>query len=261
VVFTVADIARHGRVGDRRASSPGTTAADAEVAFRRARGLLTADRMTTWLAEWAIDADDFVAWTHDVADGTATATRWCAWVCSGGFESTSSAVLAAAAAACELGRPPASADTFAPTGWVDRLAAATADGAAVQETITRHRLGWTRLRGVHAVAPSRGVAAELRQWVVHDGVDLDVAAAQAGCATTVLDAVLDAIEPATLRPSLAGARADDIMGPVQATNGWNLVAVRERHEPGHRDPVARARAAALLRDEAVARAVARHVGP
>lgn len=260
-MFTVADIARLGHVGDRGAALSSSSPADAETAFRRSRGLLTADSLTAWLEDWAIAPDDFLDWTRDRATGGTTASPWCALVCSGAFEARVAAVAAAAAAACRLGRPPASASTFDPQGWVDRLAAATATEDALRETIARHRLGWTRLVGQQVVAPTRSVCAELRQWVVEDGSDLAEAAARAGCAVTAVDHTLDELEPATLRPYLAGTGPTDIMGPVEAPNGWNLVVVHERRETDPRDPEVRARAAALLRAEAVAAALTQHVGP
>lgn len=259
VAFTVADIARHGQVGDRGTPRTGTPH-EAEVAFRRARGLLTADRLNAWLDAWAVDPDDFVAWTHDTATGASTATAWCDLLCSGRFEIATAEIAAAAAAACELGRGPDSAAGFDPAGWVDRLRAATHHEAALRSTIAGNRLGWTWITGSQVVAPSRGVCSELRQWVVADGQDLAVAAEAAGCTVLALDTSVELITPTEVHRYLAGARPGDIMGPVEAPNGWNLIVVDDRRVPDPRDPSVRARAAELVGAEAVARAVARHIG-
>jgi len=259
VAFTVADIARHGQGGDRGATRTATPH-EAEVAFRRARGLLTADRLGAWLEAWAIDADDFVAWTHDTATGSSTATAWCDLVCSGRFETATADVAAAAAAACELGRGPAAGAEFEPAGWVDRLRAATHHESALRTSIAGNRLGWTWISGNQVVAPTRGVCSELRQWIVADGQDLAVAAEAAGCAVLELATSVELITPTEVHRYLAGARPGDIIGPVEAPNGWNLIVVDDRRVPDPRDPAVRARAAELLGAEAVARAVARHIG-
>ncbi len=260
VVFTVADVARTGRVGDRAASVPDPAPGEVEIAFRRARGLLTADQLTAWLDAWAITPEDFVAWTEHSATGTRTATPWVSFVCSGGFDRAAADLAAAAAAACALGRPPATATDFDPDGWVERLVAASTTESSLRATVARRRLGWTRLTGSTVTAPSRAVCAELRLCLVADHVALTDAALRAGCPALPLDADLDDVDPPALRPYLAGARAGDIMGPVETPDGWTLVVLERRAEPDPRDPAVRSRAAALVGADAVARALARHIG-
>lgn len=260
VVFTVADVARSGRVGDRAAPVAAATSGDAEIAFRRARGLLTADQLSAWLAYWVIEPDDFVAWTADLADGTRTASGWAQLVCSGAFDATAATLASAAAAACELGRGPASAAGFDPAGWVERLTAATTTETALRATVARQRLAWTRITGSVVTTTSRGVCAELRLCLVADRIPLAEAATRAGCRVVDLDTDLDDLDPAVLRPFLAGARPGDIMGPVDIPDGWTLAVVSGRAEPDPRDPSVRRRAAALLGADAVTRAVARHIG-
>lgn len=260
MVFTVADVARFGWVGDRATGTAPGTSGEVETALRRARGLLTADQLSAWLAAWAIEPDDFVAWTADVADGTRTATPWAELVCSGAFDAATATLAAAAAAACELGRGPTSAADFEPAGWVERLTAATTTEAALRAAVTRQRLAWTRVTGSVVTTPTRGACAELRLCLVTDRVPLAEAAARAGCEVLDLDTDLGGLTPAALQPFLAGARPNDIMGPVETPDGWTLVVVNSRTEPDPRDPSVRRRAAALVGADAVARAAARHLG-
>jgi hypothetical protein len=264
VTFTVADLARRARVGERAPSgdsSPGPASPDAvEEAFRRSRGLLTADRLEAWLAGWAITPEDFRRWTTDVATGTGTATGWCTLLCSGDFDSLASAVAEAAAAACELGAAPTDAAGFDPDGWVERLVAARTHEEDLAAAAAANRLGWTALDLVVAVAPRRGAAEELRHQVLHDGRALADVAEPAGCTLRRLGHVaLAELHPPTLRAVLAGARAGELLGPVPAPEGWALVDVLERTAPSLDDPATRARAEAAVRRDVVARALARHV--
>jgi len=259
IEFTVADVVRHARPGDRelaafreRAATGGPAAV--QEGFRRARGLLTSDQLEAWLTGWAITADEFVAWS-----ATPTTESWTGYVCSGLLDRDTSETAAAAAAACALDAAPAAASVFDPSGWVARLTAREVTPGAVQATITRHRLGWTTVRGAGVFARSRAVAEELRHWVLDDGLDLGIAAAQAGCPTYVVDGVLDDLDPPQLRAKVSGALAGELVGPVQAGPGWTVVRLDERTEPDPTDTAVLARARTTAASEAVERAVLRHV--
>lgn len=259
VVFTVADVARLGRRGDRESGCGGLSAEQVQIDFRRARRLLTADRLVAWLDSWMIEPEDFVTWTQAVADGQVQDT-WCALVCSGAFDAASAALVSAVAAAHDLRLGPDSAATFDPDGWVDRLTTATTTESAVRAMVQENRLGWTRIAASLVTAPSRGACAELRQRLVADQVELADAALEARCSVDTVDTDIEKILPAALRPYLAGAAPGDIMGPVETPNGWTLAVVHERSEPDPREPSVRTRAAGLVGADAVARAVARHIG-
>ncbi|MCX6395519.1 MAG: hypothetical protein NTV23_03440 [Propionibacteriales bacterium] len=263
--FTVADLARHGQVGDR-ARFPGFpgfpglgSSAQVAEAFRRTRGLLTADALVAWLERWAIEPEDFVAWTQDVVDSTHQATGWCALVCSGAFDAITNELVAATAAAAELEAPPTAAADFDPAGWVERLVSTRATDPVLQKVIDAHRLDWTRLDALVAQTPDRGVAEELRHQVISDRIPLDQATRTAGAPAERVDAVVSAVAEPAARAVLAGARPGELLGPVPTTPGWTVIQVLSRTEPSLEDPATRARAAAVLRNDVIVRAVARHV--
>ncbi|MCZ4497514.1 MAG: hypothetical protein JWQ74_67 [Marmoricola sp.] len=257
VVFTVADIARRARSGDREVLLVG--AGQAEESFRRSRGLLRADQLQEWLASWQIDPDDFRRWAADAAAGTTTATAWCTVVCSGSFDATTGELLGATAAACALGEPPTSPADFDPSGWVERLVAERTSAPALSAVLAAHRLEWTRFRTTSCLAPTRGAAEELRHQVLSDGTDLAEAAARAGWPVHALDDVLEALAPAEARTVLPGAQGGELVGPLAAGGSWVVVAVEERTEPDLADPATLARAEAVVRNDVIARAVARYV--
>ncbi|MFL6156425.1 MAG: hypothetical protein ACJ72D_10050 [Marmoricola sp.] len=258
MIFTVADIVRHGRVGGRGTTAPRPTPEQVETTLRRSRGLLRADQLEAWLASWRISPDDFRAWTRDQADGTDRAPRWCDFVCSGAFDVVVSHLLTAAAAACALGQPPVDAASFDPEGWVDRLVDQLTSGSALEAAVAAHRLDWTTVRASSVTVGRREVAEELRHQVVSDGSDLARVAAAVGADVVTTDDVLSAYAP-EIRPVLAGAGADDVVGPVRTAGGWTVVHVVRRAEPALTDPGTRARAHQAVRNEVIGRAVASHV--
>ena len=259
IEFTVADVVRLARVGHRDLGASQAASAEegptaVQETFRRGRGLLTSDQRESWLARWAITPDEFVDWSASPDRAT-----WAAYVCSGQLERDQAEVAAAAAAACVLGSAPASAGEFDPTGWVARLTAREVTDDALRAAIARHRLDWTRVRGAGAFATTRAVAEELRQWVLADGLDLSIAATQAGCPTYLVDGALDDLAPPTLRARVSGARAGELVGPVEAGPGWTVLRLDDRVEPDPADPETVARARARVATEVVERVVLRHV--
>jgi hypothetical protein len=261
VDFTVADLARRAGVGSRESLLPTPTpsARQAEEGFRRSRGLLTADKLQAWLADWQIAPEDFRRWTEDAAAGTSTATGWCALHCSGELDVITAVVASAAAAACELGSGPRFAADFDPADWTERLVARDTTAESLGAVIAAHRLDWTWLETVSVITDTRGVAEELRHQVHSDGAELSAAANSADCTVRTDTGVLAAITPPGLRTVLAGARIGDLVGPVSTTGGWALVSVRNRTNPTLADPPTRARAEAAVRNDVISRAVARHV--
>jgi len=253
--FTVADVARRARLGDRELLVAGDDPAAVQESFRRARGLLTADRLTDWLADWSITPDEFQAWSESPSG----AGSWAALVCSGALEVAASEVAAAAAAACELGAAPSSAARFDPTGWTDRLTAQTLTPAAVHAVVAANRLGWTTVVATGALARDRAIAEELRQCVLADRLELADAAARAGCRTYVVDGLLEVIEPAPLRALLAGAAPGELVGPLAAGPIWTVLQVESRTEPDPTESAILTRAQAAVRDDVIRRAVLRHV--
>src|SRR5690348_10169061 len=201
IEFTVADVVRHARPGDRELAVPASTPGAVQEAVRRSRGLLTADQLTAWLEGWSITPDEFVAWSEAPGSGD-----WTGFVCSGALDRRASEIAASAAAACELDATPRSASSFDPSGWMERLAARSLTPMAIERTISAHRLGWTVVRGAGVFARSRAVAEELRHWVLEDGLELAIAAAQAGCPTYEVDGVLDDLNPPQLRAEVSGCR-------------------------------------------------------
>lgn len=258
VVFTVADLARRASVSGREAPFAASTPDQAEENFRRARGLLRADQLEAWLASWEISAADFRRWTTDVASGTRTTSEWCRLLCSGTFDLASAELIAAVAAACELGAGPVDADGFDPDGWTARLLEARSTPQALSAALDQHRLDWTRLQTVTVRCAERALAEELRHQVLSDGADLGAAAAAAGCPALDQDEVLAAFSP-LVRAALAGARSAELIGPVPTAEAWTLILVASRIEPSLTDPAIRARAQAAIGHEVITRAVAAHV--
>lgn len=253
--FTVADVVSRARPGGRDLAAPAGSPAQVQEAFRRARGLLTSDQLTSWLAARAVTPEEFVAWSQaPEQSGT-----WAAFVCSGALQQTATEVAAAAAAACELGAPPTSGTDFDPRGWTERLAERATTAEAVARAVRQHRLAWTSVRALGVLAPDRAVAEELRHWVLHDGVELEIAATQAGTPTYLVNGLLEEVEPATVRAELSGARPGELVGPTTAARGWTVLRVEARSEPDPDDPAVRARATAAVRAAAVERAVLRHL--
>lgn len=254
IEFTVADVAPRVRLGDRELPERRDDPAATQEAFRRSRGLLTADQLTRWLADWSVTPEEFVAWSEP-----AEVSRWVEIVCSGLLERTATELAAAAAAACELGEPPTSAAGFDPTGWTERLVAHAVTPTALGSAVAAHRLGWTTVRGAGVFARSRGVAEELRHWMVQDGLDLGIAAAQAGCPTYEVDGVVDDLGPAALRARIVGALPGEVIGPVEAGAGWTLLRLDSRSEPDLSEAAVLERARARVRTDVLERAVLRHV--
>ncbi|MCW2754493.1 MAG: hypothetical protein JWQ32_1904 [Marmoricola sp.] len=259
VAFTVADLVRRARVGTRDAPATASTSAQVEEGFRRSRGLLRADQLEAWLAGWEIAADDFRRWTEDVVWGTSGASGWCALVCSGSFDAVTSELVSAAAAACELGSSPVDAAGFDEAGWTERLIAAGTTSARLTAAIENHRLSWTRLTVTRVATNARGVAEELRHRVLSDGVHLGSAAVLAGIAVEEVTQVLADVNPPALRATLAGAQTGELVGPLPVPGSWIVISVLSRTAATLADPETRARAAATVRAEVIADAVARHV--
>lgn len=257
--FTVADVVSRARPGNRDLVVPAGTAAQVQEAFRRARGLLTADQLTRWLAARAVTPEEFVAW----AQAPTRSGTWTAFVCSGALEQAATEVAAAAAAACELGTPPTSAADFDPRGWTERLTAGATTVEALARVVQQHRLDWTSIRALGVLVPQRCAAEELRHWVLSDGLGLEIAATQAGAATYPVHGLLEEVSSAAVRSELAGARPGELVGPAPSGPGWVVLRLDARTEPDPQDPVVgaavRARAAAAVRAAAVERAVLRHV--
>lgn len=258
-MFTVADLAQRARVGSRETLLSDATPGQVEESFRRARGLLTADQLEAWLAEWHVDPDDFRRWTEDVVAGTATSSDWCACLCSGTYEAVVAAVVTAAAAACELGQPPRDPALFEPAGWTERLLAAKTTRDLLAAAVGENRLDWIRLRVCAAHVPSRAIAEELRHQVLHDGIDLSAAAVRAGFQTEELESARAAFTPAVLQSALAGAQRGDVVGPLPTGAIWLVVQVLERTDPAVTDPATRALAEQRVHADLIAQAVARHI--
>jgi hypothetical protein len=254
IEFTVADVARRARLGDRELAVVTGGPAAVQERFRRSRGLLTSDRLTAWLESWSITPDEFVQWSAAPA-----VSSWTGLVCSGALDRSAAEMAAAAAAACELDAVPPAAAAFDPTGWAERLTAGAVTPEAVQAALAAHRLGWTTIRGAGAFARSRAVAEELRHSVLEDRLDLGIAAARAGSPTYTLDGVLDELEPVQLRAATSGARPGDLVGPVDVGPGWTVLRLDSRTEPSQADPAIVSRAQAAVRTEVIERAVLRHV--
>ena len=264
--------ARRGVACVRRAEALGGEPDDATVQsaaarFRYGRGLLSAEELELWLERWGLTVEEWGGylvrslllerWAEKLAaieaefggDGRVVEeAEFVDGVCSGLLEREAHALAADAALA---GRSPNLAQ-LAEAAAAARAAAASP--AAVEREIAGRRLDWTRLDVDLLELADRDTAAEAALCV---RIDLRELADVAQDCETVVERTSVSLGDgdAALAASLLAAQPGELVGPVERSGSFVLVAVRDRMPPTAADPELRRRAVTLLVDRAVERAV------
>ena len=218
------------------------------TAFRRRRGLLSADETATWLGRWAVTVPEWLAHVRYCVAGQAPAAlddaRWIEAVVSGTLERAAHRLAAGIAAHRALGgsgRPPVDKLDAA----VDAFGGREATPARVAAAIAANRLAWTTVDLRYVDVADEAGARELAD-AVRAGHPLDEAA-------TSRAAVGEESGP------LVAAAAGDVVGPWPVDGGWRVARVRARNEPTPDDPDSAARGRAEVVATALRREVANRV--
>jgi hypothetical protein len=235
--------------------------------FRRARGLLSAEELTDWLARWELEPH---AWRRylqaeaqraapagrspaaapalTTANGQATALARASWaraVCSGALERTMRRLAEVAAAASARGAGVADAaelDDALLAEWdalYESFCEAAPSSRALERELELRTIDWTHFELSYLADADEEVIREAALCVREDGMSLAAVAELAGIALRRESAELDSI-PESLRSSLIGARAGSVLGPLRTDEDWRRVAVRERRAPARGASVASA---------------------
>lgn len=226
------------------------------TAFRRERGLLSADETEAWFGSWGLTVSEWLGHLHrDVLGETPTRlddAQWIEAVVSGTLERTAHRLAGALAAHRALGgagRPDAGELGAAMQDFGDRAATSARIAAAV----AANRLAWTSLvlQQLHlpdeatadSVAGSLRVGRAVEDVAREAGVHIEECRTTLGAASGSPDALL------------VGAAAGDVVGPTLVEGVWRVTRVRARVEPTTEDPDIVARARVEVIETAVRREV------
>ena len=238
---------------------------EAERAFRRARRLLAAEDLETWLADRGLTVRqwrqhvrgqalrqrhaaelDAVVQRHppDDAEVDAVVPVW--GLCSDAFlrwARTLATRGAAAHAVCEQDGAaiPAPDDLEALERLYDRFTAQVATTRRLERLIGARYLEWLRVECEVAVFPDEDTVREALLCVREDGWTL-VHAARAGGATLRRRAVLVEDLDDAARAAFVRARDGDLIGPLTFAGGPALVSVRHKRAPSLDDDELRTKA-------------------
>ena len=224
------------------------------TAFRRERGLLSADETEAWFANWGLTVGEWLGHLRrDVLGESPTClddAQWIEAVVSGTLERTAHQLAGALAAHRALGgagRPDA-ADLG--TAMQD-FGARAATSARIAAAVAANRLAWTSFELQQLDLPDEETADAVAAGLRVAGRAVEDVASEAGihieeCRTTL----------GAAGALFVGAAAGDVVGPTPVDGGWRVTRVRARVEPSAEEPdiVARARA------EVIETAVRREVG-
>ena len=227
---------------------------DRATAFRRERGLLSADETETWFANWGLTVGEWLGHLRrDVLGESPTClddAQWIEAVVSGTLERTAHQLAGALAAHRALGgagRPDAADLGTAMRDFGERAATSARIAAAV----AANRLAWTSFELQQLDLPDEETADAVAAGLRVAGRAVEDVASEAGvhieeCRTTL----------GAAGALFVGAAAGDVVGPTPVDGGWRVTRVRARVEPSAEEPdiVARARA------EVIETAVRREVG-
>jgi hypothetical protein len=258
------------------------------VAFRRARGLLAAEDLKTWLAERDVAVADWLAhlrrsllcdlWrgeldalllAQDPADAAEIrAVAWTRGICTGALGDLADRLATEAAAEATLSTPPAE-EAGAPTlADADVSAAAlerrrAADARLVDEAVTSagvareleaHRLEWTSVDCILLIHPNLDVLREAALCVVDDGVELEAVALEAGAEVRRSRLLVGELPPEIGGPLLA-AEPGQLLEPIVVDGVAWLALLEAKTTPSAADPALRERAVELIAARARARAL------
>lgn len=238
--------------------------------FRRARGLLAAEDLETWLAERDVSVADWLSHVRrsllrdrgGIPDTLPPASGQGVWVraiCSGVLGELAERLAAGAACAAAQAIPVDPASPARLDAARERLGASAATEAALGRELGARRLEWTSVDCRTCLFPDSEVAAEAALCVREDGRAFeDVAGEAAGVETRRVRLLAGELEP-DLAAALLAAEPGELVGPVEVRGGSRLALIEAKTPPSSADPELRARAAAIVAARAVARAVDEHV--
>ncbi len=135
-----------------------------------------------------------------------------------------------------------------------RFAAALVTPEAVAQQVAAHRLDWTRVTVRSLVFSDPDAAREAILCIREDHLDPVEVAAEAGVEVEEGGWFLEDVE-GSLRDSLTGAQAGEVIGPQDQGGAFLLVAVVAKRIPSVEDSAVRARAERTLLGQAVTREV------
>jgi len=177
------------------------------------------------------------------ANGEAAALAGATWaraVCSGALERAMQHLAAVAAAASARGATlgeHGQLETAQLASW-EELYEGFCEGAPTSRALERElelrAIDWTQFELAYIAADDEDVIREAALCVREDGMSVADVARLAGLARERESAELDSIADA-LKPSLLGARAGSVLGPVMVAERWRLIEVIERRAPSLRD--------------------------
>jgi hypothetical protein len=221
----------------------------AELRFRRARRLMSADELTRWLEVWAVSVGEWRDFLRrevrserdgDGDDGAAADQRTVLVeaICSGAL--TRWAHELAEKLAVWRGSGEAAPELPAGLGELDRAVVdfrerAAGDPRRLERELASSFLDWTRFN-LESVSDSReDVLREISACVRVDRRTLAEVAAQAGLELDQRVLWLGECAHAT-REALLGAREGDLIGPLPLDERASIVSVLERISPTLEDP-------------------------
>lgn len=112
---------------------------------------------------------------------------------------------------------------------------------AVQAQIGAHRLDWVRVRWRYVVLRDEETAREAALCLRHDGEPLEDVAARAGVALREEERLLESVDT-SIRAAVLSARADELLGPWPAADGFGLALLLAKTNPSESDAELRRRA-------------------
>lgn len=129
---------------------------------------------------------------------------------------------------------------------------------AIRDCIAANHVSWIELRGQQLTLPSESAAREARLRMLTDGESLAAVAEDLGTAARAARFVIEDLAPGD-RDGFVAAAPGELVGPYDCKGVVALFCVGEKRLPQAEDPEARARAIALLWEQAMRREIARWV--
>ena len=230
---------------------------EAGRAFRRERGLLAADELADWLEQRGVSVDEWLAYLRRTlarersprplnATVDAASYAWIESMCSGRLDELAE-TLAQLVAVAPPGIPFEGLEAA-----FSEFAREAATDAAIDREIASARLDWLRVRYAAALFDTGEAAAEAVLCVREDGQSFADVARVAGAAIAEHAVWLEEVDPALAQLLIAGAPGE-LVGPVETRHGVLVALVHEKTPVAADDPTVRARAAAIVVDQAASR--------
>jgi hypothetical protein len=246
--------------------APADALAEAANAFRYARGLIAGDEMREWLTCWGLSIPawrDHIRRTSLLAahqppqvdpphedDPGFAAALWASAVCSGTLEDAA-AELAGLLAAGEW-LTSQTGTTTPPCDVRAQLTTQLATDEAVASNVQARALDWIRIDSSVLTFDNSDAAREALSLLRLDGLRADEVAALAHAPYEQRSEHLVDVDE-DRRAVLIGASEGDVLGPLPAKNGFQIVEVRSKRPPSPRDSHVRDLAIRSLVDRLIRR--------